>query len=296
MLCRSLLSIPSNAPRMLINADILGADITVFDLEDSVAMTEKDTAREMLKSFLLSGISTCYSIVRVNDVHTPYFVSDVEAILPLPIKGIMLPKAETAEEIAYADEVMTRVEKERGVEPGSKLIFPIAESSMGVENSFDYLRASPRIRCFSFGGEDYAANMGIKRLRSNEEIDYARKKLVVVGKALGKKVIDTVFVDIDDTGGLIAEAEYVRRLGFDGKFIISPRHVELVNRAFSPSASEICHAKRVIAAMEEAARLGLGAVSFDGKMLDKPVLDQANNILSIARQIGIDLTEGEDIS
>lgn len=285
MLFRSLLFIPGNTPRMLINANVLGADAVIFDLEDAVALAQKDAARHMIRNFLRSGLCGCRFFVRVNDVHTPYFAKDVAAVVPLKPLGIMLPKVAADRDIVLADEAITRAEEAAGLQAGSTVIMPLAETALGVENAFSYVQASARIKLLAFGGEDFATDLGVKRTKQGEEIDYARKKLVVVAKALGKLAIDTVFVDTADIDGLRAESEYVRGLGFDGKAVISPRHVETVNQVFSPTEAEIHHAQRVIEAMREAEQLGLGAVSLDGKMLDAPILARAKKVLEYAEHI-----------
>lgn len=291
MLFRTMLSIPSNSPKMLLNADLMGADVILFDLEDGVALTQKEAARDLLCAYLSSGLSHCAAMVRVNDVNTPYFLDDIAAVLPLPILGIMLPKMERPEELRYADEKMREVELAHGLEPGSRFIIGTAESALGVENAFPCLTSCERVIGCSFGSEDFAASLGVKRSPDNDELDYGRRHLVVAAKAAGKLAIDTVYTNVNDDAGLRAMTEQGKRWGYDGKFIISPRQVPVVHEVYTPSAAEIEHAVLVTEKMAEAVRLGKGVAVLNGKMLDKPVLQQAERVLAIARAVGLNVEE-----
>lgn len=163
MLFRTMLNIPSHSPKMLLNADLMGADVILFDLEDGVALSQKEAARDLLCAYLSSGLSRCPAMVRVNDVNTPFFSDDIAAVLPLPILGIMLPKMERPEELHYADEKMREVEIANGLVPGSRSIIGTAESALGVENAFACLSSCDRVIGCSFGSEDFAASLGVKR-------------------------------------------------------------------------------------------------------------------------------------
>lgn len=289
MLFRTMLSIPSNSPRMLLNADLMGADIVLFDLEDGVALDQKPFARELLRTFLASGLTHCSAMVRVNDANTPFFLDDIAAVLPLPILGIMLPKMERVEELLYADAEMRKVEEANGLEPGSRFIVGTAESALGVENAYACLTSCDRVIGCSFGSEDFAASLGVSRSQSNDELDYGRRHLVVSAKAAGKLAIDTVYTNYHDDEGLRAMTEQGKRLGYDGKFVISPRQVPVVHEVYTPKSAEIRHALLVMGKMEEARQKGLAVAVLNGKMLDKPVLQQAEKNLAMARAAGIDL-------
>lgn len=291
MLFRTMLSIPANSPKMLLNADLMGADIILFDLEDGVDLRQKPFARELLRTYLSSGLTACPAMVRVNDVHTPFFPEDLVAVLPLPILGIMLPKMERPEEMRYADEQMAAVERLHGLEVGSRFIVGTAESALGVENAPACLNSCPRVIGCSFGSEDFAASLGVRRSADNDELDYARRRLVVAAKAAGKLAIDTVYTDVNDDQGLRAMTEQGKRLGYDGKFVISPRQVPVVHSVYTPSREEIRHALAVQAAMAQARQQGLGVAVLNGKMLDKPVALQAEKVLSMARAAGVEMEE-----
>ena len=229
MLFRTMLNIPSHSPKMLLNADLMGADVILFDLEDGVALSQKEAARDLLCAYLSSGLSRCPAMVRVNDVNTPFFSDDIAAVLPLPILGIMLPKMERPEELHYADEKMREGEIANGLVPGSRSIIGTAESALGVENAFACLSSCDRVIGCSFGSEDFAASLGVKRSLDNDELDYGRRHLVVAAKAAGKIAIDTVYTNVNDDEGLRAMTEQGKSWGYDGKFVISPRQVPVVH-------------------------------------------------------------------
>jgi len=291
MIIRTILNIPSNSPKMLLNAGVGGADVILFDLEDGVAQDQKHAARVLLKTFLEKGLYQGIAMVRVNGVDTPHFVDDLKTVIPLPIAGIMLPKMERAEDIRYADTLISELEKEHQLEPGSRMIIGTAETPLGVENAYACLSSCERIVGCSFGSEDFAASMGIKRTASNEELSYARRRLVVAAKAAGKFAIDTVYTNVNDDAGLTAMAEEARMLGYVGKFIISPKQVETVNRVFTPTDAEISYARQVIEKMEEAKRLSKGVAVINGKMIDLPVYQQACHVLEVAELVGLNVKQ-----
>ncbi len=292
MLLRTILSIPANSPKMLLYSDLMGADMILFDLEDGVAPDQKPFARELLRTYLSRGLSSCPAMVRVNGVNTPFFLDDIREMLPLPIRGIMLPKMERSEEIRYADAEMRKVEEACGLEPGSRWIIGTAESALGVENALSCLCCCDRLMGCSFGGEDFAVSLGVRRTADHDELEYARRHLVVAAKAAGKLAIDTVYTNVKDDEGLRAMTEQGKRWGYDGKFIISPRQVPIVHAVYAPTREEVAHALRVTRKMEEARRMGAGVAVLDGKMLDKPVLRQAEAVLAAAAAMG--LSGGEE--
>lgn len=291
MLFRTMLSVPSNSPRMLLNADLMGADIVLFDLEDGVALDQKPFARELLRTFLAKGLARCNAMVRVNDVNTPFFLDDIADILPLPILGIMLPKMERVEDLHYADEAMRKVEEAHGLEPGSRFIIGTVESALGVENAYACLTGCDRVIGCSFGSEDFAASLGVGRSQSNEELDYGRRRLVVSAKAAGKLAIDTVYTNYSDDEGLRAMTEQGKQLGYDGKFVVSPRQVPVVHAVYTPSEMDIRQALLVRTKMREARQKSLAVAILNGKMLDRPVLQQAERTLAMARAAGISVEE-----
>ncbi|MGI5892542.1 MAG: HpcH/HpaI aldolase/citrate lyase family protein [Bacillota bacterium] len=286
MLLRTILFIPGNSPRMMVNADILSADLIVLDLEDAIPLSQKDAARIMVKNFLKTGYCTCPVAVRINDINTEFYRKDIEMIVPLIRNGLMVPKVNSANDMAFIDASLCEIEKNNGLEEGSTGLYVILETALGVENAFSIANSSRRIISICFGGEDYAADIGAKRTLAGEEIKYSRQRVVNAAKAAGINATDTVFTDVDNIKGLVLDATFARDLGYDGKSVISPRHIETVNTVFSPTIQEISYALRVVAAMEAAEKEGIGAVSLDGKMLDIPVLARAEKLLTAAWRAG----------
>lgn len=166
------------------------------------------------------------------------------------------------------------------------------ETPLGIVNSFAVAAAHPRIVAIALGAEDYAAGLGAPRTKCGQEIFTSRALLVNAAAAAGVQAIDTPFTDVVDDAGLAADVAFAKSLGFTGKLVINPRHVDAVHQAFSPSAAEIRWAHRVVAAIRQAEAQGSGAISLDGKMIDKPIVDRAERLLQLARTLGL---EGEDL-
>ena len=287
MLIRSILNIPSNSPKMLLNANTIPADVTLFDLEDGVAQDQKLPARIMLQSFLSRGYFSGTAMVRINGVDTPHWQADLETVIPLPIAGILLPKMERAEDILRVSEAISGIETRHGIPAGSRMMLGTAESPLGVENAYACLSSCDRIVGCTFGSEDFAASMGIRRTSSNEELSYARRHLVVAAKAAGKFAVDTVYTDVNDEDGLRRMTQEAKMLGYIGKFIISPKQIAAVHEVFTPTPEELEHARQVVEKMEEAKKVGKGIAVLNGKMIDLPVYQQALHTLETARAAGI---------
>ncbi|MBQ4181257.1 MAG: CoA ester lyase, partial [Firmicutes bacterium] len=273
---RSMLFIPGANPKQIMFAATMGADSIIFDLEDSVSPAEKDSARILVRNILKAlDFSAIEIIVRVNSLNSPFWQEDLKEIVPLKPAIIMTPKSETPEDIKTFADYIGKLEEEHGIEKGSVKIMPLIETALGIENAFLIGKASERVVALFLGGEDYSADMQCKRTKEGNEIDYARKRIVNAARACGIDVYDTPFTDAHDDEGIWPDAAYAKSLGFTGKSAISPRHVEDINAAFSPSEAEVRYAQEVLLTIEEGRRLGKGAVSLRGKMIDKPIVDRA---------------------
>ena len=262
-------------------------DAVIFDLEDAVALTEKDAARVLISEALKTNkYDTVEVVVRINPLSTPYAEKDIDVIARLKPDAILLPKA-CPEDIKVLDEKLNAIEKEMGFEAGCIKIHPLVETTYGVETVYETIKASPRVISVLLGGEDLAADLGVKRTKASDELFYARTKVVNACKACKVDAIDTPFTDTNDYEGLMADSLKAKMLGFTGKLAINPRQIDTIHEAYSPSQAEINHALRVMAAKEEAAREGLGVFSLDGKMVDLPIINRAIHTLDIARLIGL---------
>ena len=202
---------------------------------------------------------------------------------------IMLPKTASRQTVCGCDAAIGEIERRCGMEPGTIGLIALIETALGVENAFEIATASPRVRALFLGAEDLSADLHCSRTKEGLEILYARTRLVTAAHAAGIDVYDTPFTDVNDDEGIEADSRLARSLGFTGKASISPRHLDAINRCFSPSQAETDYAREVLAAIEDAKRCGKGAVALRGKMIDAPIAARARQALAAAEEI---LAEG----
>ncbi|WHH61734.1 aldolase/citrate lyase family protein [Petroclostridium sp. X23] len=284
---RTMLFIPGNNPGMLLNGDVFGADSIILDLEDAVSPNEKDAARILVRNALRSleyeGVEV---IVRINSLSTPFWKRDLEVIIPEQPDVILPTKIQCREDIEIIDSYITNIEKEKGLPLNKVKLMPLLETALGIENAFEIAKASPRIDALYLGAEDLTADLKAKRTKEGKEIFYSRSRILVAAKAAGLPAVDTPFTDVDDEEGLIKDAVFAREMGFNGKAVISPRHIDHVNRIFTPSQQEIEYAQDVMEVIETAKKQGKGAISLNGKMIDAPIVERARQILEMAESLG----------
>ena len=285
---RSMLFLPGNNPNMLINGNCLGADAVIFDLEDAVSPDEKDAARILVRNTMrYMDFHGCEIIVRINSIDTPYWQKDLDQILPYRPGLILLPKTGSAADVLAADRYMTQVEEKLGMEPGTVGLMPLIETAMGVENAFSIASATSRVKALFLGAEDLTADLQCKRTKEGREIEYARTRLVMAARAAGVDVYDTPFTDVNDDEGIEVDALLAKSLGFSGKASISPRHVDVINRVFSPTLAEIDYAYEVMEAIALAKQQGKGAIALRGKMIDAPIVTRAQRTIAMAQALGL---------
>lgn len=281
---RTMLFVPGNNPAMIQDAHIYGSDALMFDLEDSVAMSEKDAARMLVYHALKTvPFGNCEVVVRINPLDTPYGKKDIEAMVLGGVQVIRLPKTETAQDILDVECEIEKVERKAGIPVGKTAMMAAIEGALGVVNAYEIARSSRRLIAIALGAEDYCANMKTSRSESGEELFLARAQIVVAARAAGIDAIDTVYSDINNEEQLIKETKLIKQLGFDGKSIINPRQIDPINQIFTPTAKEIEKAMQIVEALEQAQAKGSGIVSLNGKMIDKPVLLRAQRTLNMAR-------------
>ncbi|WP_430599739.1 citrate (Pro-3S)-lyase, beta subunit [Enterococcus sp. AZ095a] len=289
---RTMMFVPGANAAMLRDAPLYGADSVMFDLEDAVSLNEKDSARTLvhfaLKTFDYSAIET---VVRINGLDTVGAL-DIEAMVLAGVNVIRLPKTETAQDIIDVAAVITQVEKDNDLPVGTTKMMAAIESAEGVLNARDIATASDRLIGIALGAEDYVTNMKTRRYPDGQELLFARSMILHAARAAGIAAIDTVFSDINDTDGFIAETTRIKQLGFDGKSVINPRQIPLVNGIYAPSKAEIQQAKEVIWAIREAESKGSGVISLNGKMVDKPIVARAERVIALAKAAKL-ITEEE---
>lgn len=279
--------VPGNNPGMMADAHIYGPDSIMLDLEDSVTIAEKDTARLLVYNALRSvDYGHTEMVVRINPLNTPYGRKDIEAVVKAGVHVIRMPKTETAAEVEEVEREIEKVEREIGC-LGRTRIMAAIESALGVVNAYAIATASPRMMGIALGAEDYCANLKTQRTPGGDELRLARETIVVAARAAGIDALDTVYSNLDDMETFRKEVELIHTLGFDGKSIINPRQIEIVNEVFAPTPRAIEKARAIIAAIREAERRGSGVVSVNGKMVDRPVVIRAQRTIDLAIASGI---------
>ena len=286
---RSMLFLPGNAPKMIINGNYLGSDAVIFDMEDAVAPDQKDAARLLVRNVLRSiEFDLVETIVRINSIDTPYWQRDIDSILPQKPDIIMLPKTSCAADVQTVDAYLTQEEEKLGMANNTVLLMPLIETALGVENAFAIATASDRVKALFLGAEDLTADLQCKRTKEGREIEYARTRLVVAARAAGVEVYDTPFTDVNDDAGIVTDAQLAKALGFSGKASISPRHVEVINSVFSPTQKEVDYAYEVMDAIALAKSQGKGAIALHGKMIDAPIVARAQRTIDMATALGME--------
>ncbi len=279
--------VPGNNPGMMADAHIYGPDSIMLDLEDSVTMAEKDAARLLVHNALKSiDYGTTEMVVRINPLSTPYGRKDVEAVVKAGVDVIRMPKTETAQEVRELEEEILKVETEIG-RVGETKIMAAIESALGIVNAYEIATASKRMMGIALGAEDYSANLKTNRTPGGAELLLARETIVVAARAAGIACFDTVYSNLDDMETFRKEVELIKTLGFDGKSIINPRQIEVVNEVFTPTEKEITKARAVVAAIKEAQAKGSGVISLNGKMVDRPVVLRAERTIALAVAAGV---------
>ena len=289
---RTMMFVPGNNPGMMQDAHIYGPDSIMLDLEDSVTMAEKDAARLLVYNALKTiDYGDTEMVVRINPLSTPYGRKDVEAVVKAGVDVIRMPKTETAEEVQELEAEILKVEEEIGA-VGRTQIMAAIESALGICNAYAIATASKRMMGIALGAEDYTANLKTQRTPGGDELRLARETIVVAARAAGIACFDTVYSNLDDMDTFRAEVEYIKTLGFDGKSIINPRQIEIVNEVFTPSPKAIEKALKIVAAIKEAQAKGSGVIAVNGKMVDRPVVIRAERTIALAIASGV-LTKEE---
>jgi len=319
---RSRLYLPGNAPKFMPSAGLHGPDAVILDLEDSVAPTEKDAARVLVRNALrVLDFQGAERMVRINQGEMG--LTDLDFVAAHNVHVILIPKVESPEQVREVDERIMEIQtraagfsprdapRAAGFSPrdssgtdkltdsgtiaqakacgsGERTIFlmPIIESALGAIRAYEIATASERIVALTIGLEDYTADIGTARTAEGRESFWARSQVVNAARAAGVTPIDTVFSDVADTEGLWASVIEAKSLGFEGKGCIHPRQIQTIHQAFAPSAEELEKAKQIVEAFEQAQAKGLGVVSLGTKMIDAPVVKRAQRIVNQAEAMG----------
>lgn len=280
---RSMLFVPGNNPGMIRDAHIYGSDSIMFDLEDSVSVLEKDTARFLVYNALTTlHYGKKELVVRINDLNTKLGIDDLEAIVRAQPHVIRLPKTENANDVIQCEREIERIEREAGIEVGKTRMMAAIESAEGVLNAKEIAFSSKRLIGIALGAEDYVTSLKTTRSPEGIELLFARSMIVNAARAAGIMALDTVYSDVNNEEGFRREAELIKRLGFDGKSVINPRQIPPLHEVFTPSEKDLQKAYAIMEAIEEAKRRGSGVIALNGKMIDKPVVERARYMIERA--------------
>lgn len=287
---RTALFAPGNRQDRVEKALNLDADAVIIDLEDAVPIAEKESSRPMVRD-VLNKYPGKRMYVRINALTTPFAEEDLEAVVSKNLKGIMLPKVESPDDIFEIDRLISKVEAKAGLQFGILEVIPICETAKGLEEAYHIASARPehhRILTIAFGAADYTLDLGISLTREGKELEYPRSRLPVACRA-GRIMppLDTPWmIDLKDIDGLIADAKKAKAYGFMGKIVIHPNQIQPCHDVFTPSEDEINYAKKVIEAFEEAEKAGKAAIQLEGKFIDYPVVEKLRRVLELAQARG----------
>ncbi len=291
---RTLLFAPGSRPELLAKVQLGAADAMIFDLEDSVPLNAKDEARKNIAAALALGLKKPMYL-RINNPRSGDFMADLGVLSALGamnlrnVVGVVLPKADDAQDIQTIAQGLSVIEAKVGAPQGSLAILPLIETCLGLRNTFEIATASPRVSGMALASAeqgDFMVDLGGRWTPRSLALAYPRSKLVVDSRAAGLQwLVDGVFMNLKDTEALREECLMARELGFVGKMAIHPTQVDIMHTVFSPSEQEIAYARGLLAAFREGEARGVGAVKFEGMMVDYANVRLAERTLSLAESL-----------
>ncbi len=283
-----MLFLSAQKPGNIKDAGVFGADSLMLDLEDAVSENQKDAARFSLFHALKTiDFGSSEVIVRINGLDTPHWREDVRVCVAGGADGIRIAKCESAEDVHAVEEATLAAEREFGVEEGRTLLMAALESPLGVLNAFQIASASKRLFGIAISGGDLRRTLQVSPTPSGIELNTSRGLIVLGARAAGVQCFDTVFTDLNDTEGFIAETQMIKQMGFDGKSLINPRQIAAVHEIFAPTEKEIFFAEKLVRVIRENSAKGLGVYLVDGKMIDIAFLPGAKRTIALAKACGM---------
>jgi citrate lyase subunit beta/citryl-CoA lyase len=275
-------------PGLIKDAYIYGVDSIMLDLEDAVAENQKDAARFSLYHALKTiDYGDTEVIVRINGLDTPHWQEDIRVCVAGGADGIRIAKCESAQDVKTVEEATLAAEREFGVEEGRTLLMAALESPKGILNAYEICTASDRLFGVAISGGDFRKCMQVGVVPGGIEMLAARGQMLLAARAAGVQCFDTVFTDLDDMDGFIAEVRQNKEMGFDGKSLINPKQITAVHQIFAPTQKEIAAAEKIVRAMRENADKGIGVFTVDGKMIDLAFLPGAERTIKLAKASGL---------
>lgn len=287
---RSRLYVPGSEPKYFVNAALYRPDAVILDLEDAVHPAEKDSARVLVRnaltqlSFAPPGykVAECERMVRINPF--PMGLDDLRELVPAQPDVILIPKAETAEQIMAVEQAIAEIQD--ASDSRNIWLMPIIETALGIENAYLIASATSKVCSIAIGLEDYTADLGVVKTEAGTESLYARARVVNAARAAQVQASDSAFGDASDMEALGRWAANSQALGFDGIGCVHPLQTDVVHAAFAPSPRELEKALQIVEAFENAQQQGVGVVSLGSKMIDQPVVTRALKMLDHARKTG----------
>jgi len=286
---RTLLFAPGSRPELLAKAQLGDADAMIFDLEDSVPLNAKDEARKNIADALAVGLKKPM-FLRISNPRAGDFMADLQVLANasslLNVAGIVLPKADDADDIQAVAKALKDVESKHNMQEDTLSILPLIETCLGLRNGFDIAKASTRVIGMALASAeqgDFMVDLGGRWTPRSLALAYPRSKLVVDARAAGVQwLVDGVFMNLKDTDMLREECLIARELGFVGKMAIHPTQVDVMHTVFSPSELEVAYARGLIAAFRDGEARGVGAVKYEGMMVDYANVRLAERTLALA--------------
>jgi citrate lyase subunit beta / citryl-CoA lyase len=286
---RTLLFTPGGNEKILSKGLGLGVDGLILDLEDSVSPDKKDSARlAVAEALKTADFGKKEKVVRINALSTEYGAADLETVLRAGPNTLLVPKVDRAEDIQAYDQRMAAIEAQEGLAPGSIGLIALIESAWGVVNIESIALASPRMTGLLFGAADFTRDTHGLITADRQELLYPMMRILLAGRIAGIDALDTPYFDIKDPAGLERHSLQAKAMGYDGKALIHPGQVDVVNKVFTPSTEELTQAHRIIEVFEKAREEGKGAAQLDGKLVENVHVAMAERLLSIARQAGLE--------
>ena len=281
-----MLFCPASEPKLYVNSIVYKPDCIIFDLEDAISYSEKDSARDLLcEAIKAVDFGDIEVFARVNSLDTEFGETDVREVVKAGIKNIRLPMCESKEDVERLSKLLDEVENLNSITHGTIKIQCAIETPKGVLNAYQIATCSERVIAISFGAEDFTRILGTSRSKEAKELLYARHYIPLVASAVGIDSIDTVWSDIDDMEGFINETRYAKQIGFSGKSCIHPLQVKEVHKIYNPTLEELDESKRIVSAAEEAEKKNIGVILVNGKMVDAPIIAKANRVLELAQHM-----------
>lgn len=289
---RSMMFLNCQKPGLIKDPYIFKPDSIMLDLEDAVAVNQKDAARfslyHALQEIDYRGVER---VVRINGLDTPYWQEDIRVCVAGGADVIRIAKTESAKDVQVVEQAVAAAEKEFGVPNGRTLLMAALESAKGILHAFEICEASERLFGIALSGGDYTKDLQTVITGTGVELAGARQQIVIAARAAGKQCFDTVFTNLEDMETFEKEVLMIKQMGFDGKSLVNPRQIETVHRIFTPTEKEIIFAEKTIIEIDTKKAQGIGVFVVDGKMIDIAFYDGAKRVIALAKAAGV--YEGE---